>query len=114
VPAYDANAYFHPENFDPPLRKVAEVEAYEPDWSFDLFIVLQDPATGKVYVGSDSGCSCPTPFEDFGSLGDFIEVQSWEDVKREYDAAFPPSQSYRDRAGIQGIRNAVVGAFRRA
>ena len=110
--SYDTNPLYHPENFDPPLRVVAELDAYEPDYSFDIFLVVQEIDTGKVYVADDSGCSCPTPFEDHNTLGDFTEVRSWEDVKREYNARFPGG--YRQAASVQSIRNAVVGALRRA
>lgn len=109
MPSYENNIYYNPQNVG--VRPVAEVEAYEDDYSFDLFIVIQDK-DGKVYVAHDSGCSCPTPFEDHDFPQDFTEVHSWDDVKREYDARFPEA-GYRGRKSIQGVRNAVVGAFRR-
>ncbi|WP_446685446.1 DUF7574 domain-containing protein [Glycomyces mayteni] len=48
------------------LTKVGEVEWSEPCWSFDLTAVWKD-ADGVFYWGSDSGCSCPTPFEGIRS-----------------------------------------------
>ena len=27
--------------------------------------VWRDPATGQLYFADDSGCSCPSPFEEF-------------------------------------------------
>jgi hypothetical protein len=110
VPSYDENIYYNPQNAG--VRPVAALDVYDPDWDFDIFIVIQGP-DGKVYVGNDSGCSCPTPFEDHTFPQDFTEVQSWADVKREYDARFPATGSYRARRSVQDIRHAVVGAFRR-
>ena len=42
-------------------RQVAEVELSEPDYSFDTLVVLEKD--GGLYLATDSGCSCPTPFE---------------------------------------------------
>ena len=54
------NPYYHPEKID------AQMMAFEePDMSYEYntlaFWVTPD---GKVFTGQDSGCSCPTPFED--------------------------------------------------
>jgi hypothetical protein len=40
------------------------------NYDFDLTIVLRDLVTGKLYWADDSGCSCPSPFEDCQSLDD--------------------------------------------
>lgn len=42
-------------------RKVAEVELSEPFYSFNTLVVLEKD--GGLYLATDSGCSCPTPFE---------------------------------------------------
>lgn len=106
---WDKNPYYNPVNLG--LELIAERELSEPSWSFDTFIVLREIETGKVYVGSDSGCSCPTPFEDHSFPQDFIEVFSWEDVKREFNNAL----SYSDGSyePINDVRHKVVGAFGR-
>jgi len=62
--------YYNPEAFD--LETVAEIELEEPDYSFDIALVQQDTKSKKFYVNTDSGCSCPSPFEGFttkASLG---------------------------------------------
>lgn len=113
MPCYENNVYYYPENFDPPLRKVAEVDAFEPDYSFDIFLVVQVVEDGRVFVASDSGCSCPAPFEDHNSLADdFTEVHSWAEVKAEYERRFP-DDSYRSRVSLSNVSNAITGAFRR-
>lgn len=62
----EADVYYQPEKFG--LVPVAELELSEPDYSFDLVMVWEHTETGQLYVGYDSGCSCPSPFEDYTSL----------------------------------------------
>lgn len=53
-----------PEYFG--LEHVTEFELREPDYSFDTFSLWYHPDECKYYWAEDSGCSCPSPFEDFG------------------------------------------------
>ena len=64
---WDNNPYYG-ENNDG-LQVVASIELYEEDYQFDIAAVFYKDH--KFYTGMDSGCSCPTPFEDFNSLEDF-------------------------------------------
>lgn len=63
---YYHDAYHNPQKLG--LEVVAEVELSEPDYSFDIAMVWWHTQTNKFYVAQDSGCSCPSPFEDFTSL----------------------------------------------
>jgi len=58
-----SNIYYDPEKHG--LRTVGEVEWSEPCYDFNLTVVWQDVDTGAYYYASDSGCSCPSPFEDY-------------------------------------------------
>lgn len=42
------------------------LEFNEPDmgYEFNTLLFIRSP-DGRVFVASDSGCSCPTPFEDY-------------------------------------------------
>lgn len=64
--SYDTNPYYNPEATG--LVKVAEVELDEPCYSFDTVAVWAD-AHG-MYLATDSGCSCPTPFENYNGKQD--------------------------------------------
>lgn len=67
--------YYNPEEFG--IETIGELELREPDYSFDILLVQRDIVTGKFYVNFDSGCSCPSPFEDFTtkeSLGQPLTV----------------------------------------
>lgn len=65
--SWNNNLYYNPE--DSGLTKVAELELTEPFYSFDLAAAWRD-TEGQFYLGTDSGCSCPTPFENFASIAD--------------------------------------------
>ena len=58
---YGTNPYYNPEEYEAAI--VGEVEWSEPCWSFDTTVVWKDK-DGFFRMDSDSGCSCPSPFED--------------------------------------------------
>src|SRR6476469_4897948 len=61
------NIYYNPERFG--LEIVGTIDWAEPDYSFD-FTAVWKKSRGEYYLASDSGCSCPSPFEDFTSVED--------------------------------------------
>lgn len=62
---YGNDVYYNPEKFG--LELVGEIEWREEPYEFDMTIVLKK-ARGEYYLAHDSGCSCPSPFEDFTSI----------------------------------------------
>lgn len=60
------NPYYDPEHFG--LKKVGEVDLAEPDYSFCILAAWRNEE--GIYLGTDSGCSCPSPFEDYEGLVD--------------------------------------------
>ena len=62
-----SDLYYDPEKFG--LTTLGEVEWYEPCYDFDTTAVWIS-ADKTLYWASDSGCSCPSPFESFTSLSD--------------------------------------------
>ncbi len=92
------------------LETIHEYNAYEPDYSFDMLVVWRETATGKLWAATDSGCSCPTPFEDHTWPTDFTEVRSWTDVKELLDANFSTDR-YRRRLDHSNLRRAVQRAL---
>lgn len=68
------------------LISIGEVEwAYE-SHSFDLTAVWYHEETGQFYWGNDSGCSCPSPFQD---ITDKSELNS--------GSAFQVAEALHDR-----------------
>lgn len=61
------NIYYSPEKFG--METVGEISWSEPCYDFDLTCVWKQ-ARGKFFIASDSGCSCPSPFEDFTKVED--------------------------------------------
>lgn len=75
---YDApDLYNQPELFD--LKPVGEVSWNDESYSFD-FTVVWHHKDGSFYVATDSGCSCPAPFENFTSLSDAHHFQTADEV----------------------------------
>jgi hypothetical protein len=60
-----ADVYYNPEKFGLTLVGMADEAGLS--YEFSMFGVWKD-AGGQLYYGADSGCSCPSPFEDFTSL----------------------------------------------
>lgn len=59
------DVYYQPEEFG--LKPVGEIEPAGLSYEFDIFAVWKDEE-GNYYWGTDSGCSCPSPFESFTSV----------------------------------------------
>ena len=55
------NIYYNPQAYG--AEVVGEFEWSEPDWSFDMLVVWRT-GRGQYWIGEDSGCSCPSPFEE--------------------------------------------------
>lgn len=63
---YNKDLYTNPESFG--LQMVGEIDLDVPDYSFDILAVLYNPVRKNFYIISDSGCSCPAPFEAYISV----------------------------------------------
>lgn len=55
--------YYNPEEFG--LTPVGEVDLYEPYYSFDIAKVWYHEELKGYVFATDSGDSCPSPFEDY-------------------------------------------------
>ena len=64
---YGNNIYYEPEKFG--LETIGTIEWAEPNYSFDFSVVWKSKR-GEYWVASDSGCSCPYPFEDYNKIED--------------------------------------------
>jgi hypothetical protein len=60
--------YYSPE--DHGLETIGEAQWGEACYDFDLTVVWRNKATGQLYYADDSGCSCPSPFEDHRVVDD--------------------------------------------
>ena len=106
---YDAaDVYYQPEEFG--LTPIAEVECSDGMWQFDL-IVGWKHKDGTVYIAQDSGCSCPSPFEDYNSLESLDKVASIESVRSLLDAASRGSYSELSQADARTFIKNVEAAL---
>ena len=97
--SWDNNPYYHPEKMG--LSTVAEFDSAD-SYEFDKFVVWTD---GKaLFWATDSGCSCPTPFEDINNLGDLCSGRPKECLaaNRHVDRRGLPPRSER-HGGTQGL-----------
>ena len=65
--SYDTNVYYNPQIHS--LEIIGEIVWSEPCYDFDLTMVWKSKR-GEYWVASDSGCSCPSPFEDYNKIED--------------------------------------------
>lgn len=61
------DVYYNPEKFN--LEIVIVLDEEYLSYEFNMFVVWKD-TNGGLYYATDSGCSCPSPFEDYTSLAD--------------------------------------------
>lgn len=65
---------------------VGEVEMAFEAYEFHLFGVFYDEAQRKYFTGTDSGCSCPSPWEDnFNPATDLKGPFNFSEALRELD-----------------------------
>lgn len=53
----------NPNPVDEHLTKIGEVDLATPDYSFDLLAFWVRKRDGQLLYATDSGCSCPMPFD---------------------------------------------------
>ena len=72
---WDENIYYNPEKCG--LRIISVFDEPGLSYEYDTTLVLQDICSGKFYTVRDSGCSCPTPFENIHNFSDMQEISEW-------------------------------------
>ena len=73
------NVYYSPEDMGyHVLDSLDQAGAYE----FDSILFAKRDRDGAVFVLTDSGCSCPVPFDDLNPETDGERVRTTQDVER--------------------------------
>lgn len=70
------DVYYQPEAFG--LTLVAEVD-FADSYEYDIAAVWRD-SNGALFFGTDSGCSCTTPFDSCTDLSSLTPVSSLADI----------------------------------
>ena len=63
-------------------------------YEFNDFILWRDLESGKFYCASDSGCSCPMPFESCHGIDDLTEVRDEAHLRSEAMEWARPNDKY--------------------
>jgi len=104
------NPYYNPEDFG--LSIVGSLEDPEACYTFNYLVAWGHDESGKVYWAKDSGCSCPTPFEDFYSLEDLTLVtnETWGEFQKavESHCCYDPDTLAADRTALLSRVSAMV------
>lgn len=69
---YDNNPYYSPESLG--LTILDSLEDGSLSYEFNMFIVWRRTSDGALFYASDSGCSCPSPFEDVSGIDDLTPI----------------------------------------
>jgi hypothetical protein len=71
------NLYFNPEKYGLRIHKNHDrIGGYE----YDQITIFADDAAGRYFIGWTTGCSCTSPFEEYGGPADLDEVRTMADV----------------------------------
>ena len=76
------NIYYNPEEFG--LEIVGQFEWSEPSWSFDTFCVWKE-SRGRYWIGEDSGCSCPSPFDNITDINQLDGPYTKDGLRKRID-----------------------------
>lgn len=79
---YWNNIYSSPEKYG--LEIVGEFEWSEPNYSFDMLVVFKE-RRGRYWIGQDSGCSCPAPFEDVYDINELDGPYQKDGLRKRID-----------------------------
>lgn len=79
----DADVYNTPENFD--LTVLGGLGDPEASYSFN-YLMVWEHKDGRIFYASDSGCSCPSPFEDYTKLEDLGDPVTDDNFQEFQDA----------------------------
>ena len=88
MPSYDENIYYNPEKYD--LENVYCHDYSDGSYCFDYRVIWKHTKTGEYYTARDSGCSCPSPFEDltFEDLQSVSKEEIAEELLKEYTSGY--------------------------
>ena len=76
---YNPGPYFAPEMSG--LEQVAHIELSDGAYQYQKVVAWREIATGRILVGRDSGCSCPSPFENH-TVDDLEHITSRDGASR--------------------------------
>lgn len=94
------NVYRSPEKFGLKILEESDIGA---GYEFNRFVVFSDLETGELFCAQDSGCSCPSPFEDLVSRDDLTRIgpESIEYFEQQAQRYFSGEEEYSIRLRVR-------------
>lgn len=90
------------------LTEVDELEMSPPDYNFDLVRVWKDQ-NGVHWWGADSGCSCPSPYEDFNKIEDFTKLDNEHEFDKLKDHVSTSYEVESRSNFLNNVRDSLAG-----
>ena len=103
--SWENNIYSHPEKHG---LKIFETLEENLSYEFNMLVVWKNEK-GEFFWAQDSGCSCPSPFEDYNSVADLYKVDpnNLESFQQAIEN-FRGASSVEKLELIIAVRNAMV------
>lgn len=76
---WSENPYYSPKKCG--LQIIDALEDPAASYDFSTVVAFRKSRTKRVFIVHDSGCSCPTPFEDVHSLADMSEIRTVKEAR---------------------------------
>lgn len=94
--------YYDPEKYG--LEIVEKLEDPNASYSFDIFAIWIRKKDGELFYGIDSGCSCPSPFEDYTGVEMLTRLGDISSFEREL---FSWGSRYFDAQTLQAVADKI-------
>ena len=91
------------------LKMIGNAELSGEPWEFNLVGAWIDP-TGGIWLGTDSGCSCPIPWENHLELGAFTGPLTVEQAQEEAISLWETSYARYDAEGFKEFLKDIENA----
>jgi hypothetical protein len=95
--SYGEGPFDKPQDFG---LEIIHTIAAEPDYSFDMLVVWNRLSDGALFFAQDSGCSCPSPFEEYYTLDDLTPLTGLSYVEFEVLAVAYGGETAQDSGGV--------------
>lgn len=104
----EGNPYYSPEKFG--LEIIGEINDPDASYSFDMVVFWRKGR--QVYAAADSGCSCPSPFEEVKGIDDLTRIHSVAEARRFIEAQEEEWMRYAvadKQAALRAVGKALRG-----
>lgn len=98
--------YYAPEKYE--LIPVAEIDYSSGSYEFDLRVVWRHDLTKTLLTARDSGCSCPSPFDEYDVTR--LDVMDFKKLERELEQELRDGGYINENQALDFL-NAIRNAY---